>query len=676
MDSKSEEEPEKRSIKGARKRKSATITRIIQNKIIEPIKKPKLEYFIEEKPAPLKEPEQRITLIERALGSFNASTDEVTKISPLNLSIASGPPFTCLVCKSWFFLGNKLKLHYVINHDKYHCSLCSLLFDKRDDRDEHERTYHSIVQCEICQDEIGSPDIWFHYDEDHDAVACIFCGIVLKPKSCFVDHFSLSHKIRPKYLEDINSPIAMVKNEDKNFFCALCNKYRGIDIFFGHMRSFHKITTTQLLNILCKEKINLTVNGTTVEERIARDSAVEEILPIQNPVKLSKQSCEICQNRYNNKVTAGMHNVYCQQKVQCFYCYSFFENDLRRKKHNKKNHPTFQCTYCNDLVFYSEEKLNQHYLTTHDLLTCRYCEETLNSENSEKHLLDAHNYTANVMQNFTETLFEVTNLENHHIVICCLCEDNITSLVDNVPKMFDHFINEHNVSSKKILRLITPKPSLSDYEDFYKEINKSIDTDSEYSENESTKSDDDKEVNNKENETLNKVHGSSKYIFEIDPGEIECLLDLDIAETIHKCIICNIDNIHMLDYVIHMKEKHKLLIKFKEFECTNCSEILLSESLLDKHIATRHCSESIEKYDCQCGDKINKFEAQNHILEQHSHELLNFNSELFGFKCQFCDNSFWERTELNEHNLIQHLQENEKEFLKCPKCQSSFSDQV
>lgn len=126
-------------------------------------------------------------------GSFSSVNDQVAQNTPFNQSTITGPPFTCVICNSWFYVGDKLKLHYVVNHDVYHCDICTSLFENEEERDEHGERVHHTVQCEICQDELGRHDIWFHYDQDHDAVPCFYCG-VLRPKSDYEQHFITAHK--------------------------------------------------------------------------------------------------------------------------------------------------------------------------------------------------------------------------------------------------------------------------------------------------------------------------------------------------------------------------------------------------------------------------------------------------------------------------------------------------
>lgn len=414
------------------------------------------------------------------------------------------------------------------------------------------------------------------------------------------------------------------------------------------MRSFHKITTAQLLNIMSKQKISVTIDGTTVEERISQNQS-EEILPIQPP--RTKMSCDVCKVRYD-KINAGFHHVYCQQKYQCHYCNHYFENEDRRDRHIKKNHSVFTCMYGCDVNDTTEQKLERHYLQYHEIVNCRYCEESLSEQEYDKHLTENHQYVANTMKNFVDTLFEVSESDMQHIVVCCLCDDNITNLTENVQKLFEHFNIEHNVSNKKILRLVTPKPSIADYEDFYDEINRSIDSD----------------FNDKENSDIEK---------DFDPREIECVINRDINESFFtKCEFCNVDNISILDYLSHLKEKHKINCNSTEYECNFCSELFLNDINMKKHIFSIHEQVDLfENHNC-CSERPYKFLAREHILEKHYDELESYDICDFGLKCRYCDKYFWKKSELNTHETSEHLLSNEEEFLKCPICFTSFSDQV
>lgn len=115
----------------------------------------------------LEEPGEKLTIIERAVGYFNAENDEEASKSALNTSIVSGPPFSCIICKSWFYLGTKLKVHYILNHKMYHCEVCSSLFETHEDKEIHLRDFHSQSFCEICQKNIANCyNLVEHYEYD------------------------------------------------------------------------------------------------------------------------------------------------------------------------------------------------------------------------------------------------------------------------------------------------------------------------------------------------------------------------------------------------------------------------------------------------------------------------------------------------------------------------------
>lgn len=477
-------------IRGAKKRKSTTVTRILKRK------------------------PERTTLIERALGSFNANIDTATQQNRLNKSTTTGPPYTCAICNSWFFIGNKLKLHYVLNHDLTHCETCGSLFENETERLEHAERAHVGLRCEICKGEVGG-SIWGHYDE-HDAVACTFCGAVLSPKSDYLGHFVGTHKIR-RSVGEVMSKLVVV--DGRTFTCCLCGKTRGVDMFFGHMKSFHKITTTQLMNVLKKQDVQLNVDGTTERER-----AENEIVPMKTPGKIFKMSCDVCEARYNNLITAAFHHVYCQGKSQCPHCQHCFESDERRERHVRKNHTAFPCPSCGD-VSVTETDVAAHIASKHSLAPCRYCDTLLAPAETPSHVAEKHKTIAK-----PETLLLDAT--------CLLCA---TEIAPEIKSVFHHFTVAHSVSPKKLLALLRPAKSSPKPPPV------------------PTPSD-------------------------VDASQIELLFDpaVNAATT---CPLCGVTEIAQVDYVNHAKDRHRFRVVFEEFNCGVCSEIFLCRERLDEHVA-------------------------------------------------------------------------------------------
>lgn len=162
---------------------------------------------------------------------------------------------------------------------------------------------------------------------------------------------------------------------------------------------------------------------------------------------------------------------------------------------------------------------------------------------------------------------------------------------------------------------------------------------------------------------------------EIDTQEVEVIFDDGIDNETHTCEICGIDKISTLDFLIHMKEKHKMVVKYQEYECKICSELFLSKTCCDKHVVSHDGSEITPMLlDC-CAEKPYMFKAREHVMEKHGEEMDRFVKEL-GWKCRFCEEYFWENSERNRHEVGEHLVDNTSEFLKCPLCMGYFSDQV
>lgn len=694
-----ETEDDTAELKGARKRKAATVTRIIQNSDkpansatsysrleLEHIQQTnsfnKLENqtsrMLKMSPKRKKinqstESEKKITIIQRSLGLYNNIVDGMAQKSPLNTSVINGPPFHCVFCKNVFYFGYKLKLHYILNHKCFHCDMCGTLFETENERNTHAENIHTIVQCEICQDELNRHEISFHYEEDHDAVACAFCTYILCPKSSYKDHLLKAHSIRKSYTD--GSPMVDIDSEDNTFSCCLCSKGRETDAVFGHMKAYHKMGTTQFMNLLVNQGLKLKIDGAIVNEHNSSDD--------ENTKKLSKPTCEGCKMEYNDKIQCRFHQVYCLNRVQCFYCYNIFESTDLRENHNKKHHSNFFCIYnCKDISLSTEELLNNHLLTCHDILNCQLCDQIFSPNKIEQHLLTVHK--VNAIKSRITILYEVKNIDKRRI-ICTLCEEDITLLVDNVNNIFNHFYLEHSLSIKKILRLITPKPLLSDFENDC--ANKSTSNESEHSEIDEEKNTslfDKYKANSKDyefNNDKNATKKSCKVVLEtdIDYENVEGIFDSEDEENKYQiCEICNIENISLLDFIIHLKDKHKINTKYTEHKCKLCFEIELDKRKLEEHIVKAHSRNeySVEVYDCGCEDKPYVSSARRHVLEEHDYIAEDYHLSSLGYKCRFCNQYFWKQTEQNEHEIYEHLKENESKFIKCPVCYSSFINQV
>lgn len=642
----------------------------------------------------LKEPGEKVKLIERAIGYFNADNDVGNQKNELNTSIEIGPPYVCKICDAWFYMGSKLKVHYILNHELFHCEICSLLFQDVDSKNDHVKDYHSPMFCEICQETHHSlRELLTHYDLMHDSTTCTFCGLLLQPRSHLEDHIMKKHQVAADFiLNDLKMMGEKVVQDVENpleFYCSLCKRNREAGVMFGHLNSYHKLTLTILLSLLIKSGSVIKCEG--VQKSMIQGQKIDTNLTSvsTNQKMIARNHCKVCTNKFSHRIPKDFHMSYCFGKISCRYCDKQFPNIEKKDSHCKKLHSKFTCKQnCQDLAYSSEECLQKHYNKTHNNTSCRFCDKYILLSDYEVHIQEKHKYKAVVMKNFKDTLFEIVDKDAKHVAICCVCDEDITRLTDQPKNMYMHYELIHNMSKKRICRQMTTKPVLEEYDEFYREINEQI-------KKENDSDDEETDPEEIEEEIINKIEdaGSSELGKTFEHLEEEIDSDIDIEKTeglvdsedeIEKqlsCEICQTEFSALITLTRHLSDKHKLKINCKNYRCLYCKSKFLTEQMYTNHLK-RHGPNAKEEdvdddaYKCDiCKINVPNDLKRFHLLSTHKEVLNDEQLQEIGLKCRFCEEKFWEKCDVNSHEVKKHYDNSTNSFQQCYLCKDVFRSQ-
>lgn len=157
---------------------------------------------------------------------------------------------------------------------------------------------------------------------------------------------------------------------------------------------------------------------------------------------------------FNNKFKATVHYVLGHRLKYCPVCCDLFANDMDKMTHENRQHWPFQCTKCyaeytNPLI------LKDHYLTSHSMQTCSYCDAVLNPSKDgtliehlkSKHSVEQLNDLAPaVIWTLTKTLGDDIIIDNVKKFHCHLCKQDKV-----LGSLISHYQLGHKIDLHKFL---------------------------------------------------------------------------------------------------------------------------------------------------------------------------------------------------------------------------------
>lgn len=436
------------------------------------------------------------------------------------ISTPGKQPFICEICNDWFFSREKLVIHLVMNHSMQHCHFCSQLFESEDVLVEHERQSHLPLECDMCKSSVPTPqDLAEHYDSEHDVRTCIYCGVLVRPKSYYEVHVRRKHFVNcgDSLQQDVGERVQIVDKWDGQegnsiwtFVCRLCGKERKRLETFGHFFSYHRLSLACLIQLLASEGIVFSVQGTpapgssNVQNSIQQQSleyaasamdvtsnvdasqtsgicagSEESLLQHKenrrgsSPPSLTTPSrCTVCTNPYSVQVPKLAHDLFCRHNTGlalCKFCGRAFNSKTSRNSHVAREHGSLPCLVAEcltDIVFTQESQLSAHYLTDHSVRVCSYCRALVSTQEAKfvAHLKLEHacsnsgHAVRNMDTNISGTeLFHIQTYNTSVSVICSLCDADITSLMKDIIYFFRH-LQHHKVILRLALTLLETHP--------------------------------------------------------------------------------------------------------------------------------------------------------------------------------------------------------------------------
>lgn len=398
-------------------------------------------------------------------------------------------PFVCELCRQWFFAKEKLIMHLVTNHSMHYCRFCSELFSSPEDRDAHIEKIHLPLQCDMCESCLSnSQTLSNHYLTVHDVQSCLFCGVLVRPKSYYgvhvrKKHFLLTEDALDEVLHDANN-VHIIRTWDSeesgsvwNFTCNLCGKERKRTETFGHFFSYHRLSLPCLIQLLSSENITVSVHGTPAPASSLIPNTSDEIpLPISDASQNSGNSlvnstenlfttltCRVCTNPFSQQVPKPAHDLFCRGLNLCRVCDRTFSTKTARNNHALKEHGKLPCRIgCppNIVSFTQEKDLIVHYWQDHNVTVCLYCKILLSDRSLVvEHLTKEHlcSQDCSALEDcgpkFGAEMFQCKTSNSSFHVQCSLCNIDITPIMKDIVLLFKHLFY-HKISLQAALELL------------------------------------------------------------------------------------------------------------------------------------------------------------------------------------------------------------------------------
>lgn len=275
----------------------------------------------------------------------------------------------------------------------------------------------------------------------------------------FAEHVEKKHNVLSFNESIANGEVFQVLEDtnDRNFHCKMCNKTKGMDVFFGHYVFYHNLSIQALRSLVDKTPGGVLINGSSLPEF---DHDFSESIESGSGAS-GNDVCKVCENTIN--ADSSVHNVFCQGFVMCKQkeCDQLFEDQKTLTKHLDFEHPEQSCKFGCKETDLKVRDVDKHLQQSHDIIECSLCHIINSSGNFKNHLRDKH--SVNLMtyekaqSESSSKLYRVENLKGKKQVLCNFCDRNITEDIREF-SFIDHYQDHHEIHITAILRNLDKNP--------------------------------------------------------------------------------------------------------------------------------------------------------------------------------------------------------------------------
>lgn len=589
--------------------------------------------------------------------------DEAVLDNVYNSSLCNNNAWKCVECLKVFYMKNRLKLHYVLEHNVPYCHLCDVFMEGAEDELGHRQRIHEGKTCDFCYLLINDTELSDHHRLEHDVISCPYCFAYIRPSSELGGHVAHTHKLKVS-VDDPDAPKLFDQLGRESFRCFLCAENRKKELT-GHFNIYHKVHTHILASLFVKYKVDLTL---VIEG--------PEFGPTKNV------SCEICDEKIPELVPTEFHFIYCHHQFHCVHCSTIFPTPNALNAHNTLLHERHPCKLdCANMAYNSSENLTRHYLAYHRIEVCKYCDEmvpldaegTVAEEDASammKHVKMAHSCVANSGGDRDGKLLEIVEDDDSEVpqLTCLLCNEIIPSVSPN--EVYIHFNRDHSIISHKLLDLIGGNLLTKSIEGAV--MNNFI------------TAEDNEEDNGVKDAREELTDESFRPIF--DEAFVECLFEFNeiTADLETKCEICPEEFSSPLQYICHLFAVHNISIPKKYLQCNECNfKKNKNNGILLKHfnhyIEVENNRENDKCFHCNlCNTEISLLDAYEHYKKQHKDEKDSKSLKKHGYKCRFCKKFFWSAVKRDKHEIEKYFncETNKYNFYTCLACDKTFTNPI
>ena len=496
------------------------------------------------------------------------------------------------------FESHVLNCHMGTISTQYGCECCNKMFLKPDELQKHLMDIHAhhLYQCSLCREMFDSKvTIQVHFAVKHSneckIYKCNVCGEFWNNEHDFKLHVKLIH-FQPNHLsQQTNIALQFPLFGPKPYFkCKYCPEEFHIEYLL------ERHLEIEHANQHSQQQINHNKNQISNEKE---KSSTNQVSKPQKTTKALK--CELCLSGNFKSISELEHHLKSQHKCNLPINNCGFIGKINNK-----------CNIC-DEVFVSINELAEHKLKKHCMFgstsQCLECNANIsNKEEYLKHFIEHHNLNKGDVNTLSNAMFPVA---------CIVCKQNLMSEVE-----IDLHARYHCESdTKKRRKLSNEEKSNSD------NIN-------------NTKSDN----SNIQEQYINNSHSNHDNVKTITMSSDNSLDNNDITSKRYQCIKCQESFTNEEEIKQHV---HQHMINEGIIQCKLCDKEFDTPAKLQCHLI-EHNFNGGDEYKCHlCKASCNSSQLlQSHMFDEHISER--------PFSCGQCQQKFWFPTELDNHNMAEH----------------------